>query len=547
MTSIATRTRLAGIMAAIVLVATVSAPLAAQPVVAGPLADDDGTTLADSVTENQGWLGSWQPSEDVVKHGADGYPGWVVEVESGHLDDLRSWANASRERDVLRTNNDSDRMVVAAPADHVLGSSPFSTSLEELAYVETIGVKREVEVDPITDSELRDQDAWSKPRGAFFATLGGTSGSFDADGAAWSSEVNQSTLADVRARIGADAVAANGSGVRVAVVDTGFEYDSETYGDRVPAAYNAISNESVTVNDSANATADDYEAVATSTDHGPWIATAIAGNGNGSNATGIAPGATLLPVKALGEDGSGTTSDIARGIEWAAEEGNADVISLSLGSPTPSEEIRAEITEALQEDDVSAVIVAAGNNRMTYRYVASPADSDATGVVTVAATDSKRINESESAYFSAVGPDPETGVSPDVAAPGMRIVATVPGNGNVSLSGTSMATPIVSGVAALAIDANSSLQGDPVAVAHELEDHAQPMPESGTTEVGNGRINASNAVQDVVPETSQETARNADATARDKANRGLSGSFWRSFSLSLAISTAPTAAVSGAR
>ena len=261
-----------------------------------------------------------------------------------------------------------------------------------------------------------------------------------------------------------------------------------------------------------------------SSNHGSWVATAIAGNGSGPNATGIAPGAELVPVKVLADDGSGSTSDIAAGLEYACGQADADVLSMSLGSPVQSLQIQEEIQQCLEEDDVSAVVVAGGNNRLSTRYLQSPGDS--TDVITVAASDTRPINESESAYFSAVGPDPETDVEPDVAAPGLTVTWKVQ-EGNRTLSGTSMATPVVSGVLALTLEERSALVGNPEAVRTALEATAEPMPEAGTTEVGAGRINASNAVQDVSSDEGQETVRSSDSEARDTANSALAGSVWR--------------------
>lgn len=531
------------VVAALVVMSTVT--IAVQPAAGATTLDADDSVFTEAVLEDKTLWGGWSPSEEVVRYGAESYPGWVVKYRDGNEADLRAWVNASDQREIRSENLDSRIMVLSAPpADVGLRPTFMTESLADKSYVEAIDVNRRVSVDPITSTELKTKESWDAPSGGWLATWGGTNGKFSADGAAWSDEVNKSTLDDVRSTIGADNVTVDGSGVRVAVLDTGFTYRDEWYGSRVPKAYNALTNETVNVSsDPANATETDYEPVVDGSDsrHGSHVAMTIAGNGSGPNETGIAPGVTLLPVKVLGDDGSGTTDQIARGLEWACEDANADVISMSLGSPQPSTQIEAEIVECLEDNDVSAVVVAAGNNRMTYRYVASPGDASIEGVVTVAASDARAINESESAYFSAVGPDPETGAGVDVAAPGLKVVAAVDNNDNRSLSGTSMATPVTTGSIALLLEADSSLVGQPVELATYLTDHAEPMRKAGTTEVGAGRVNADHFVNNVVPSEDQEAARNTDAEARDKGNEALSGSVFRNLSLGLALPTARTA------
>jgi len=505
--------------------------LSAVTVAIQPAAADAGSTdeiFADSVTTDRGLTG-WSPSEDVVRYGAENYPGWVVKYENGHAGDLEAWANASESRTIRSRLNSSNVMVVSASPDEVgLGGWEFATTrLRDHSWVETIGVNRRASIDPITDTQLPDEDVWNKPSGAWMATYGGWAGTFNADGAAWGPEVNQTTLKNATEAVDADQVSVDGSGQRVAVLDTGLIYNESIHGDRVVGAYNALTNETVAIENSSNVTRETLEPVYDGSDskHGSWVTTAVAGNGSTLNSSGVAPGAEIVPVKVLGDDGSGSTDAIARGLDYVCSEANADVIQMSLGSPTPSVAIESEIQQCLEEEGVSAVVVAAGNNRLTYRYVASPADAELP-VITVAADDGKRANDSESAYFSAVGPDPETNENVDVSAPGMTITAAV-GDQKRTLSGTSMAAPITSGVALLTLEADPSLEGEPRELRTYLGTHAEPLPEAGETEIGNGRVNAENAVTDTIPNENQTEARSADAKSRDGGNRALAGSFWR--------------------
>jgi len=522
------RPRIATVAMAVLLV--LSAMVAGvQPAVANAGERSTDEVFAPSVTVDRGLTG-WNPSEEVVRYGAEDYPGWVVKYGPGHAGDLEAWVNASQSRTIRSRHNDSNIMVVSASTEDVGLESGFmigTTRLRDHSWVETIGVNRRTSIDPITGTHLPDEDAWSKPTGSWLATWGGFVGSFEADGAAWGPEVNQTSLQDATKAVDTDQVSVNGSGQRVAVLDTGLDYNESIYGDRIVGAHNALTNETVSINNSSNVTSETLEPVydGSESKHGSWVTTAVAGNGSTSNSTGVAPGAEIVPVKVLGDDGSGSTDVIARGLEYACGEGNADVIQMSLGSPTPSVAIEDEIQECLEEEDVSAIVVAAGNNRLTYRYVASPADAEQP-VITVAADDGKALNQSESTYFSAVGPDPETGENIDVSAPGMTITAAV-GDKERTLSGTSMAAPITSGVLLLTLEADPSLQGEPRELKTYLQTHAEPLPEAGQTEVGHGRVNAENAVTDTVPNESQREARTADATSRDKGNRALAGSYWR--------------------
>lgn len=517
------RTRLTVALSALLvvsLVATAAVVPAAASGSSGPF-----TSAATAQTT----FGVWTPSDDLIRFGADGHPGWVVSYENDSADDLRRWVNASTSREIRQHVPASRTMVISAPASHVGATWAIGVNaLKDRPYVDgPIGITREVGVDPITESELEDEESWSRPAGYWGATVGGLNGELSPDGATWGEDVNASSLADVRESIGADEVAENGSGVTVAVLDTGINYDQDLYGDRLTGK-NILSGEEI--NGSLSATQRDYSKVSDGDGHGTHVATTIAGDGNAETGTGVAPGADLLAVKVLADDGSGSTADIAEGLDYACREQSADVISMSLGSALPSEQINQEVEKCLNQHGASAVIVAAGNNRLTYRYVASPADDSAT--ISVAASDALATNESRSAYFSAVGPDPATGEGPDLAAPGLKITAETD-VGNRTLSGTSMAAPVVSGTVALMLEADGTLEGDQEAIRLRLEDTADPLPKAGTTEVGEGRLNAHNAVADDPTDGTQESERSSEAAARDSANGAVAGSAWRVVSSSV--------------
>jgi subtilisin len=160
----------------------------------------------------------------------------------------------------------------------------------------------------------------------------------------------------------------------------------------------------------------------------------IAAAENGVGMVGVAPECTLLVGKVLGDNGSGLSSWIAAGIDWSVEQG-ADVISMSLGSPTEDARIKAAVDRAVAKGVI--VIAAAGNEGPREGTVGFPGGS--AGVVCVAAVDS---NEKTASFSS-------RGRQVVVAAPGVNIRSCYPGDRFATMSGTSMATPYVAGCAAL--------------------------------------------------------------------------------------------------
>ncbi|MCH8611677.1 S8 family serine peptidase [Arsenicicoccus dermatophilus] len=164
--------------------------------------------------------------------------------------------------------------------------------------------------------------------------------------------------------------------------------------------------------------------------HGTHVAGIVAATAN--NATGVAglaPGARILPVRVLGAEGVGWSSDVARGIVWATDHG-AKVINMSLGGAYD-----ANVEKAVQYAVGKSVVVVAagGNERQEGNPVTYPANY--AGVIGVAATDRYR----NAASFS------NTGRYVDIAAPGVGIMSTYRTGTSygsyVAMSGTSMATP----------------------------------------------------------------------------------------------------------
>ena len=169
------------------------------------------------------------------------------------------------------------------------------------------------------------------------------------------------------------------------------------------------------------------------TGHGTHVSGIIAGALNWSGMAGMAPEATILPVKVLNSSGTGKVSQIIEGMEWAVRR-KVDIINMSLGAPEYIE-AQAKAVKAARKAGV-LVVCAAGNFAGNIGYPAGYEDS-----VAVTAIDfSNKL-----ASFSCSGP------AADFAAPGVRIYSSYPVNSFLLADGTSQAAPHVSGVAALAV------------------------------------------------------------------------------------------------
>lgn len=208
--------------------------------------------------------------------------------------------------------------------------------------------------------------------------------------------------------------------------------------------------------------------------HGSHVAgIAAADTNNGIGVAGTGYNTKLLSVKVLDSSGSGYYSWIANGITWAADNG-AKVISLSLGGSSSSQTLQNAVNYALGKGVV--VVAAAGNNGNSLPfYPAAYAN-----VISVAATDSNDHKASWSNY----------GPSVVIAAPGVNILSAYQG-GYAYLSGTSMATPFVSGVAGLIWSQHPTWSESQV--VSKLESSADKISGTGTY-WKYGRLDACNAV-----------------------------------------------------
>ncbi|MCX6935124.1 MAG: S8 family peptidase [Verrucomicrobia bacterium] len=233
-----------------------------------------------------------------------------------------------------------------------------------------------------------------------------------------------------------------GQGIKVGVLDTGIALE---HPDLKPAILEA--------RDFTRSPSDAYDAQG----HGTHVCGIISARRNANGIVGVAPETQLLMAKVLNDEGSGTSADIVAGIRWAVEAG-ADILSMSLGSPEPDEEIHHALRDAIQKGVF--VITAAGNEGPALDTVGYPA-----GFPEMVAVGSIDRQKKLSSFSS-------RGRQVDIVAPGDKITSCYPPRGYAVLSGTSMATPFVSGVVALSLAKHRKMGGKtPLKTQQDLIEH----------------------------------------------------------------------------
>jgi subtilisin family serine protease len=232
-----------------------------------------------------------------------------------------------------------------------------------------------------------------------------------------------------------------GEGVKVAVIDTGIDATHPDLAGQVAGGFNALTGAK------PDAWQDDQG-------HGTHVAGTIAAKRDGQGVVGVAPKARLYAVKVLDKDGNGNYSDVIAGIEWAASHG-IKIANMSLGADEGSEPLHRAVQAALKAG--MTIVAAAGNSGGTVGFPGSYEETIAIG-----ASD---VND-KVAEFSSRGPEV------DFIAPGVDVLSDKMGGGTVSLSGTSMATPHMTGLAALAIGAGAN---SPSAIRAALARAAKPL------------------------------------------------------------------------
>ena len=271
---------------------------------------------------------------------------------------------------------------------------------------------------------------------------------------------------------GADRSDFTGQGIRLAVLDTGIDLKHQDFAQRQIESRSFVTGADVQDE-----------------------------NGHGTHCAGIAAG-VLKPVagprygvagqaqlyigKVLGNDGSGGDGSVLDGIDWAVGAG-CEIISLSLGSPAKEGDSYSHIFEEVAKRALAAgtlIIAAAGNESQRPDHIAPVSHpANCPSIVAVAAVDEHMAI----APFSSGGLQGDGGQI-DIAAPGVDVLSSWPGTENYNtISGTSMATPFVAGVAALFAESDPAARGS--VLRDRVVQNARPLP-LPQRDVGRGLVQA---------------------------------------------------------
>jgi serine protease AprX len=317
-----------------------------------------------------------------------------------------------------------------------------------------------------------------------------------------------------------------GSGIGIAILDSGVDPDSlskvftnngwkQSTNNRVVASVNFVSEEQTTADLNG---------------HGTAVA-AIAAGYNSDGYGGIAPGANIINVRVLNSKGAGLTSNVIKGIEWVIENRskyNIRVINLSIGANSTTSFVNDPICQAVRAA-VSAgivVVVSAGNfgknvsGHEVYGSISSPGtEPTAITVGAINTHNTEKRSDDVVINFSSRGPTRSYTISknnqkvydnlikPDLVAPGYQIQVPIPPSsylstkdpkiliqsGLASVSGTSMAAPVVAGTVALLLSRNPTLS--PSIIRAILQWTAQPIPSTSIYAQGAGYLNIDMAVR----------------------------------------------------
>jgi subtilisin family serine protease len=302
-----------------------------------------------------------------------------------------------------------------------------------------------------------------------------------------------------------------GVGAVVAVIDTGVQLDHPDLGGRLVEGFDFVGNDPIESGDEDSTPSD-------GNGHGTHVTGIVAANrDNDEGIAGVAPGARIMPIRVLDDNGEGYADDTIKAINRAINQG-AHVINLSLGDFLPLQSTlfddpayKAALDRAVGAGVV--VVIAAGNN-----HLPKCENPEVDGMVCVGSVDSQGSQSVFSSYGSNV----------DLMAPGGSglggsaedVLSTYTGSGYESISGTSQATPHVAGVAALLV--SLGLRGRDAAA--RIVDTATPA--GSTLMYGAGIVNAQAAVAGLgLPEPTDPgdppVARGSYFTARKVKRRAV--------------------------
>ena len=317
----------------------------------------------------------------------------------------------------------------------------------------------------------------------------------------------------------------DGSGVGVAVIDSGVATTTDLSDSRIVGWKDFVNNKKTPYDDAG---------------HGTFVAGLIAGDGtaslpleNGGYATmqfrGVAPAANIIGIKVLDSTGQGRASAVMAGVLWAVAHKNdygIRVINLSIGSnpvaPVQYDPI-AQAVEFAWKHGITVVCAAGNEGEFGPGGILSPGNDPY--VLTVGASDTRQtatVADDVMTYYSSIGPTLfDEFAKPDVVAPGNRVISMrMPGSyidlnfpenlipvatyapsapagtqpGYLMLSGTSTSAPVAAGAVALMLSADPRLSPDDVKV--RLMRTADPLPGASVYQEGAGLIDVDGALAD---------------------------------------------------
>lgn len=263
-----------------------------------------------------------------------------------------------------------------------------------------------------------------------------------------------------------------GTGVRVAIVDTGIDLSHPDLQNNIKGGVNTI-NPVKSANDDNG--------------HGTHVAGTVAAVNNTIGVVGVGNTASLYAVKVLDRNGSGFLSDVIEGLDWAVANG-MQVVNMSLGTNSDVQSFHDAVIRVNQAGIVE--VAAAGNDSGAVDFPGAYPE-----VISVAAVQKNSDGTLSAASFTSRGPEV------DLSAPGVSILSAYKGSTYATLSGTSMAAPHVTGAAALVLtrpvgtnDTNGNGRWDPSEVQVKLQETAENIG-LDTALFGSGLVRADLAIQ----------------------------------------------------
>ncbi|WP_202630536.1 S8 family peptidase [Deinococcus alpinitundrae] len=264
----------------------------------------------------------------------------------------------------------------------------------------------------------------------------------------------------------------SGKGVTIAVLDTGVTRQRHV-GQNLLPGYDFVDE------DADPSDAFDDPQTPGQDGHGTPVAVLAAGAG-----IGVAPDAQILPIRIGDAQGQVLASRAVRGVCFALKNVPPKqlVLNLSFGGDTPTQGLRNVLAYALEQQ---VLVAAAAGNQGSNGPTHYPAAFDLPGLVAVGALQALPTGEWRPAPFST------RGAYVDIAAPGQGVTSSSPTNAVLSYEGTSFATPLVAGALALWREAYPAATSSEI--EQQLKGSARSLPAGGTTEVGSGMLNLSQA------------------------------------------------------